>query len=158
MTLPPPDPDMHCCMASALHPESCTCWRPILVDLDRLDLVDVESLIAQIRADAPSAVLEEGPPAIRRMMCSDCAYRPGSPERADNDGQPPDYRVGDRFYCHDGMPSVVAWVHPSGAVTRVQERADYAPVMRSDRAWRHDGRPGVLCAGWAARNGLPRSA
>ncbi len=156
---PAPDPDVPCCMAAVVsNGDRCACWEPIRVDLDDLHQVDVDQLVAQVRDDPPSTRRCEGPPAIRpTTMCGDCAYRPGSPERQAADGDPPDYGPAERFYCHAGMPSVIAWWHPpTRTVSRVEVRAHYAPEMVADRAWRHDGRPGILCAGWAAHNRLPR--
>lgn len=154
----PDDADVPCCMAAVnTDGRSCTCWEPIRLDLDDLHRVDVDQVVAELRDTPPTSRLCEGPPAIRPTMCGDCAYRPGSPERQRADGEQLDYSIRDRFYCHDGMPAVVAWWHPpTGTVTRVQDRAHYAPEIRADLAWRHDGRPGTLCAGWAASNQLPR--
>ena len=53
--------------------QHCTCWKPIH---DR----------RQRRA------LRAGPPVVRARACSDCAYRPDSPERAGADG----------YACNDG--------------------------------------------------------
>lgn len=63
------------------------------------------------------------------------------------------YRPGAVFTCHVGMPKAVAFVHPCGERVETPpgpENDDYRPIARGDRAWQADGRPAVVCAGWAA--------
>lgn len=148
--LPAPE-GLICCDASAnTGGDQCTCWEPVLALQDPIRLLHEQERI------------QEGPPCPRRTACDDCAYRAGSPEREAVDGSIPDYTARDRFYCHDGMPLAVAYVHPSGAMHRLdlEQPVDYQPRIRGDRPFRVDGRPGLLCAGWAAVNGVrrPRSA
>lgn len=90
---------------------------------------------------------------IRRECCHDCAYRHDSPERAAGDD--PDYTRSEAFACHEGMPRAVRYEHPCGAV-REAEPGDYQPLIRGGRTFQADGHPALLCAGWAATNGLPR--
>jgi hypothetical protein len=137
--IPAPDPVMPCCDASAYSDgQECTCWVGVL---------DVE----------PSRDLQEGPHVTRRRMCSDCAYRPGSPEREDAGGDLPYYSREQRFYCHTGMPRAVAYRHPELPMdVPAPVDDDYRPLMRGDRVWKADGSPGELCAGWAAATGARR--
>jgi hypothetical protein len=151
--LPPAPGDLLCCMAAATTGgEHCTCWEPILGVVDPVLVVPVSQ-----------EPLQEGPTCARRSACGDCAYRVGSPERSALEGELPGYGTREQFYCHDGMALVVAWQHPSGAVRPAfdpeapQASADYYPATRPPRAWRLDGSPAVLCAGWAAVNGVPRA-
>ena len=131
--LPAPDPDLPCCMASAVTGgRDCTCWTPVL---------DIE----------PSDQLQQGPMIARRKACADCAYRAGSPERQADDGALPSYSRNEPFFCHQGLAKVVRWEHTSGAV-HVPEGDDYQPVTHLDHIWLADGRPGEYCAGWAAVN------
>lgn len=131
--LPPPDATdgIPCCMASAIG-DTCSCWMP-LYDQPR------------------DHDVQEGPSPVRELCCHDCAYRNDSPERTAGEALPYDYRT--PFYCHDGMPRVIAQVHPAGALVH-GEQGDYDPIVAGSsserRAWQADGQPGVLCAGWAA--------
>jgi hypothetical protein len=122
-----------CCMGSAVNgPAGCTCWRPIY---DR-------------RQRKPVA----GPPPVRSEMCADCAYRPGSPERADTFlyEQIDSITYNDRtpFYCHQGIRRVVAWRHPDGRVLDAEPGA-YAPG-REHPPCKANGQPAEVCGGWAA--------
>lgn len=153
--MPTPDPDgVPCCDATAYSSDGtgCTCWTAVL-DVERTDQV------------------QEGPHVIRRRMCHDCAYRPGSPEREDAGGDVPGYSRAARFYCHDGMPRAVGYEHPlltekalrnghpaSSAVVPCPVDDDYRPFTRAGQAWQADGQPAVLCAGWAAATGARRLA
>jgi hypothetical protein len=107
--------------------------------------------------------LQHGPEPLRARSCTDCAYRPGSPERRDNDGGLPESFDPLRpFHCHDGMPGLVGWAHPNlnaCILARMLPSAqdgfltgptDYRPILHGPRGWRADGRPLVVCAGWAA--------
>ena len=131
---PPPEGVYGCCWESVnTGGDRCSCWTPVL---------DVE----------PSAELQEGPTGARRKACHDCAYRAGSPERAELGGLP-EYGRHQPFLCHQGVGRIIAWIHPSGARVDVDPALDdYAPTQRGDRAWRSDGSPAELCAGWAAVN------
>jgi hypothetical protein len=124
-----------CCYGAAFTDgDRCTCWTPI---------VDPE----------PTTVVQEGPMPVNGERCHDCAYRRDSPERQALDGDPMPYIPGGVFTCHVGMPKAVAFVHPCGERVEVPpgtENDDYRPVTRGDRAWQADGRPAVVCAGWAA--------
>lgn len=93
-------------------------------------------------------------------MCSDCAYRPDSPERNGNSmgcnaAQLEQLAAeGTRFWCHDGMRKPVAWRHPAGIriATTSEADGDYQPPIVEAVPYRADGQPGLLCAGWVARN------
>lgn len=133
MSPPPPDPDQPCCMSAAVTGgEQCTCWVPVY---DRLAMP-----------------VQEGPPDVRASRCDTCAYRQGSPEWTANEGRP-DYGARQRFYCHDDMPCIIGWRHPSGVVLEAQQGA-FDPTIVADRSFRYDGRPATLCAGWARTNRL----
>lgn len=86
-------------------------------------------------------------------MCGDCAFRKDSPERREafleealmelpTTGQP--------FYCHEDMRRPVRWEHPDGRTVE-GSTADWQPPIIGGLPYRLDGRPGLLCAGWAAR-------
>lgn len=142
--MPTPDPDgVPCCEATAYSHDGtgCTCWVAVL-DVERTDQV------------------QEGPHVIRRRMCGDCAYRPGSPERQESEGDLPPYSRAARFYCHDGMARAVGYQHPllGDATVPAPNDADYRPLTRGAQAWQADGQPAVLCAGWAAATGARRLA
>jgi len=129
--IPAPDLEVPCCMASAVSDgENCTCWRPVL-------------------DPPPSGEEQAGPMQALRRSCHDCAYRLDSPERAA--GEAPEFGPAQPFLCHQGMPRVIRWEHPSGA-TITPEGDDYQPTEHGGRAWLADGRPGEYCAGWAATN------
>lgn len=125
-----------CCYGAPVYgPDRCTCWAAVY-DLEQA---------------APVPAVQE----TRPTMCDDCAYRPGSPERlGDEDhllGLP---ARGATFSCHDGMRSVVKWVHPSGAEVLGSPDA-YEPPVVDAVPYRADGAPALLCAGWAARRADP---
>lgn len=141
-------PDMGpCCAGSAMFgPDRCTCWREVY-DLDqqppRTDLLAL--LAAGIQ------------PNTRPMMCADCAYRPGSPEKVGADGYAGDAEFlesiaasGERFWCHQGIRRPIKLVHPSGAEIPAHAGA-YDPPKHAGIPLRADGTPAELCAGWAAR-------
>ncbi len=116
---------------------ACTCWR-IVYDLDQQPL--------DVGAE----------PETRERMCVDCAYRPGSPERAGD----PSYRADadeleriaacDRFWCHEGIRKPVRWRHPAG-IEIDGHPGGYDPPIVDCVPYRADGRPAGLCAGWDAR-------
>ncbi len=132
-----------CCYGSAHNgPGGCTCWEPVH-DLEQ----------------APVQVAE---PAVRPECCHDCAYRTGSPESLgdgryglSDPGELEDFagRAGKtRFFCHQGSRRVVAWRHPTGAVHPVPEDVRYYDSPVHDLvAYKADGAPQEICAGFAAR-------
>jgi len=124
-----------CCYGAAFTDgERCTCWTAIVEPKPTMDL-------------------QEGPMPVNRHRCHDCAYRLDSPERQQRDGDTMPYQPGGIFICHTGLPKSVRFVHPCGEVREVPagtDNDDYRPVERGDRAWQADGRPAVVCAGWAA--------
>lgn len=131
-------------------PAGCTCWEPVF-DLDQVD-PDPAAALAIATGDAQ--------PEERPRMCGNCAYRPNSPEKtgqATHAGNASELerlaRTGERFYCHDGMRVPVAWRHPAGMrIPAAPDRdGDYQPPIVLGTPFRVDGRPGLLCAGWAAR-------
>lgn len=134
------DDEIPCCSSSAMRgPRACTCWEPVY-DLDQLDIA-----------------IENLPIETRTECCHDCAYLNGSPEReagylpelSDIAGTP-----GHVFACHQGMRRVVEWRHPDGR-TRPAGDGDYQPPIIGTTAYKADGTPADLCAGWAAhRRGL----
>lgn len=127
------DDEVPCCMASAMRgPRACTCWREVH-DLEQAEAVP-------------------GEPCARAKCCADCAYLPGSPER--EDGYGPDLAelaldARGRFACHQGMRRVVAFRHPDGREIEAGP-GDYAPTVVGNVAYKADGTPADLCAGWAA--------
>jgi hypothetical protein len=129
-----------CCTASAMagRQDACTCWEPVY---------DLEQAAPQLLASVTDL-------QIRARPCEDCAYRPGSPERSSGHSaeklQAITYRPDTPFYCHDGMRRPTHWVHPDGR-TVPGEPADYQPPVIAAVPYRADGRPGLLCAGWAAQ-------
>jgi hypothetical protein len=126
----------------------CTCWT-VVYDVEQQSPDAALGLAIGLgKQDAPQ----------RDRMCGDCAYRPDSPEKSAS----PAYRDGpdelerlardDRFWCHDGMRQPKAWLHPPSRVRLDAVGAgDYQPPVVAGVPWRADGRPGLLCAGWAAR-------
>lgn len=130
------------CCAGAVQrgPGGCTCWTP-LFDLDQ-------------STPDPTAPVQP-----RHAMCSDCAYRPGSPERTGDEDVAGDAAQleqlaadGTPFWCHDGMREPVRWCHPSGlTIPAHSSHGDYQPPQIDGVPYRADGRPGLLCAGWHAR-------
>lgn len=116
---------------------ACTCWTPVY----------------DVAQQVPTAVT--GPYEAAAERCADCAFRPGSPELSE------DYMAetllglaarGERFWCHQGMRRPLTWQHPDGR-TIAGDPADWQPPI--DRTtgvpFRADGRPGLLCAGWAGQ-------
>jgi hypothetical protein len=138
-TLVMPDPACGaCCDGSAVKgPQYCTCWTPSF--------------------DLAQADPETGAPGARDAMCSDCAFKPGSPERRGDERYNGDaefldriVETGERFFCHVGIRRAVKLVHPSGAEVEVPP-GDYRPPIIDGVPYKADGSPGELCAGWAAR-------
>lgn len=134
-----PDTGGGCCMGADVYgPGRCTCWREVY-DRDQAPPVPGERVVRP-----------EG-------MCSDCAYRPGSPEKNDD----PEFRAaaddleawaasGTPFHCHDGMRLLTNRRHPSGAEVPGRP-GGYDPPIHDGVPYRADGAPGYLCAGWDAR-------
>lgn len=126
-----------CCAGESIKgAEFCSCWVPEF-DLPQQDLIPPADGEMQPRAD----------------LCVDCAYRPGSPETAD-EWMAETLRnlpaSGDLFFCHQGMRRPVLWRHPDGR-TIPGSPADYQPPFDAlGRPYRADGRVGEICAGWAA--------
>jgi hypothetical protein len=133
-----PDEDRApCCYASWNDPDRCSCWRPVY---------DVE----QTEPRPPERAEDL---RVRGNLCGDCAFRKGSPERADAWSEEALFTAagtGIPFWCHDGMRRPSHWVHPDGRVVE-GDPADYTPPTRSGIPYRADGSPGLLCAGWMAR-------
>jgi hypothetical protein len=130
------DPSPGCCWGSVDGPEGCTCWRPVYD-------------VAQARPRPPAGPDEL---LVQRAKCGDCAYRPGSPERATAYEAETLYDLaagGTPFWCHTGMRRPVSWVHPDGREVP-GDPADWQPPMVSGIPYQADGSPGLLCAGWAA--------
>lgn len=137
-----PDPvNGACCDGSAVKgPQYCLCWEP--------------------RFDLEQQPVTEGEPGCRDAMCSDCAFKPGSPERQGDkryNGDPEFLdrivMTGEPFFCHAGIRQAVKLVHPSGAEVDLLAAApgDYRPPIENGVPYKADGSPGELCAGWAAR-------
>lgn len=134
-----------CCIGAAVDgPHRCTCWVEVF-DLDQ----------APPLADADHAV--------RPQMCDDCAYRPGSPERAGDEHAAGDAELLERiaadakpFWCHQGMRRPLAFRHePTGTEMPADNvggaELAYRPPIVDGRPFRADGTPADLCAGWDAR-------
>lgn len=111
--------------------------------------------------EAVVALAAGADPPQRPMMCGDCAFRPGSPERArdelyrHNDPAELD-RIArdDRFWCHDGLRrrlGFTVWLDRDAGLSVPSGPGDYAPPIIDRVPYRVDGQPGMLCAGWAAR-------
>lgn len=130
-----------CCMSSAMNgPQGCTCWEPIY------DLEQIEPKVGVM----PVLVDECD---VRDRACSDCAYRPDSPERADETTAERLLELpagAGAFFCHQGIRRTVEWRHPDGR-TAPGHPADYQPPRVNEVPYKADGTPADLCAGWAAR-------
>lgn len=132
-----PEGFVPCCDGAANDgPRGCTCWEP---------LFNIEQLQVQ-----------EGPMALRAKCCDDCAYRLGSPEREsgmyDECGGLSDIAGSAHqvFVCHQGARKIIAWRHPLLGMFPYAGPGDYRAPEGDGRMWLADGRPGELCAGWAA--------
>lgn len=133
----PGDEERTCCLG-AVTSGRCTCW--------------------EIVHDIEQAPLQPGGPVARSEMCSDCACRPDSPERRGDSNYSSNWEdvkslaKGDsarHFFCHDGMRRVLREEHPDGAVIEGKPD-DYDPPMRDGVAYRADGTPAYICAGFTA--------
>jgi hypothetical protein len=127
-----------CCWGSTIQgPENCYCWEPVF---------EIEQL-----APCPPASADDL--AARTRMCGDCAFRKGSPERADAFSEEmlmETAATGQPFWCHDGMRRPARWRHPLlGEVEGSPD--DWQPPIVNAVPYRADGSPGLLCAGWMAR-------
>lgn len=129
-----PPAALSCCIGAAVYgPGRCTCWEPVF---------ECEQLAAA-----------DGPIVAAPAKCADCAYRPGSAERAD------EYTAeillldlpqrGEQFWCHQGMRRPVAYVHPQLG-TMPGDSADWQPLIAAGTPRKADGTPALLCAGWSA--------
>jgi hypothetical protein len=127
----------YCCMGDADQgPAGCTCWRP------------------EYEVDQADPVPPTGPDdlVVPATKCADCAYRPGSPERADEymaDELISYAYAGRPFFCHTGCRRPLRWRHPDGRVID-GDPSDYRPLIRDAIPYQADGRPAPICAGWAA--------
>jgi hypothetical protein len=141
-------PTTGCCIGEVMGgPSHCTCWEPVY-DLEQQPLAD-------------DGVPPDDVP-IRAKCCHDCAYRNGSPERADPHEEDAllalPHQEGREFWCHQGLRRAVAYRHPDGR-TRPAGDGDYQPPIGPAArpvAWKADGTVGELCAGWAAHRGVMR--
>lgn len=123
---------------------ACTCWIPVY--------------------DRHQAAALMGESRIRETMCADCAFRPASPERSgdtryahagDGDLDELPHRMEATFYCHQGMRRIVAYIHgTTGYVHRVETDGYYAPLELGDRAYKANGAPAEVCAGFHAARAL----
>lgn len=127
-----------CCWGDVINgADGCTCWVPVF---------DVEQ-VAPIPPASPDDI------GVQTRMCGDCAFRKGSPERAVKYSEETLFDLaatGTPFYCHEGMRRPLRWKHPDGR-TIDGSTDDWRPAMAAGLPYRADGRPGLLCAGWAAR-------
>lgn len=130
--------DGACCWGAVIHgAHGCTCWVPVY--------------------EQEQQPPRPGPAEQRKRLCAQCAYRPGSPERRGEKGYAGDAEsledlalTGSPFACHEGMRRPVAYRHPSG-VTVPAHPAAYDPPVIGGVAYKADGSPADLCAGWHAR-------
>lgn len=148
--------ELGCCMGAAVYgPDRCTCWTEVY---DRPQ--------AEPRTDLH--------PGVQTKMCGDCACRPDSPERNDDQryghaGDMEEILAGDRpFWCHEGMRALAGYRHPDGTVVTLDEinqvaaslertgppfplaADDYKPPIVDGVPYQADGTPGLVCGGWAA--------
>lgn len=132
-----------CCEGSAfMGPGGCTCWEPVHDQVQKPPITDMEPV------EAP-------------VMCSDCAFRPGSPERTNSEHAVADsddllaivHNPARTFWCHTGLRSTVALRHPSGMELPCPPKdgvVGYDPPTVNGVPYRADGSPGLRCAGLAA--------
>jgi hypothetical protein len=133
------------CCAGAVHrgPAGCTCWEAVYDPADQVPLADCDRAASDL---------------TRPRMCGDCAFRADSPERA-GEGRYQNSEPGDLervaagatpFRCHDGARRIVALVHtPTGHRIDLAGVDHYDPPT-ADRPYAADGKPLLVCAGWAA--------
>lgn len=134
----PDDDGVGCCWGDVQNgAEGCRCWVPIY---------DAEQAVP-VPPASPDDI------QIQKRMCGDCAFRKGSPERTDewkDEALLSLAEEGTPFYCHEDMRRPVRWEHPDGRVID-GSTDDWQPPIIRGLPYRIDGRPGLLCAGWAAR-------
>lgn len=141
-----PDIGEGMCCDGALYrgADGCTCWEAVYDPADQVPLVDCD---------------RDAPDETRERMCGDCAFRADSPERTGEgryeNSEPGDIErlvAGDTpFRCHDGARRIVALVHtPTGHRINLTSLGHYDPPKDSRRAYMADGKPLLICAGWAA--------
>lgn len=133
----PSDDWTPCCYGSIYDPGKCTCWQPVYAT-------------AQAAIRPP-----ESPQDLRARtgMCGDCAYRKGSPERADAYDEERLLALphrGELFWCHDGMRRPTHWEHPDGRTVPAHPD-DWHPAQQGNFLFQADGTPALLCAGWTHR-------
>jgi hypothetical protein len=135
------DPEMAiCCMGAAVYgPDRCTCWEPVYSD-QRLEP-------------------QPGDMIPRESPCVDGAYRHDSAEFQDEDGREHLEELTEGsgvFVCHQGMPYVKEWRHPSGrvipmTVDEVGSIHTWEPIRKNGVHYKANGEPANLCAGWFTR-------
>lgn len=143
VSFPVVDDGMCCYQAAENGPDYCTCWR---------ELYTLEQ--APIRRDLiPQSMTP-------LAMCGDCAYRPGSPEkandehvRADADQLEQCVTSGEPFWCHTGMRRVIGYRHePTGQEILIDDPAAFRPAMDANNVpYQADGTPAHPCSGWLLR-------
>jgi hypothetical protein len=137
--MPERDWPVGCCIGNDMNsPEHCNCWVPEF-DLQQTD------------PDGTAPTWQDC--ETQDGMCHDCAYRPNSPERSDVweeeallDMTRSRTQV---FFCHEGMRRPKVWRHPDGREVPGSPK-DYSPPYVGVVPYRADGRPGLVCGGWAA--------
>lgn len=131
--------DIGCCMGAVIGGlGKCTCWVPEY---------DVE------QADPSLDVVLEHGIQTRATRCGDCAYRRDSPENTEVYTAEQLIHLaatGEPFWCHDGMRRPARWRHPQRPEVVTGSGDDWQPAVAEGIPWRADGRPALLCAGWAA--------
>ena len=134
--------EVPCCMGAAVYGlDRCTCWEPIY-DLEQQFPLHVNAV-----------------PGARDRCCGDCAYRNGSPERSGEDADwlleiPSD--PSKLFVCHAGIRRVTAWRHPLLPEPVPAGAGDYRPPIIDGRAYKADGTPADVCAGFLAHRAALR--
>ncbi|HST86666.1 MAG TPA: hypothetical protein VLL08_33315 [Kineosporiaceae bacterium] len=127
-----------CCDPATYYgPHRCTCWEPVY------DTVQAP----------PVPVAGPDDLGVQPRMCGDCAYRPDSPERSEGFTERHLLALpakAEPFWCHEGMVRPIAYRHPAlGDIPG--DTADWRPPIVNGVPYRADGRPGLLCFGWATR-------
>lgn len=127
-----------CCDPATYYGQDrCTCWEPVY-NVDQAE---------------PVSLADAGEIGVQARMCGDCAYRKDSPERAEGFMEQHLLALpanGAPFWCHTGMRRPTHYRHPAlGDIPA--DPADWRPPIVDGIPYRADGRPGLLCAGWAAR-------
>jgi len=124
-----------CCDGSAMRGLAhCTCWEPVY---DVAQTPPITDTVAGAMTD----------------KCHDCAFRPGSPERADEFMREELYALPDTgapFWCHQGMRQPHHWRHATLGIEVPGDPADWQPPIIDGIPYLADGHAGNLCAGWLA--------